>query len=137
MRNHSETRLHICVANWLFDACPWLLWTHPANQGRSPADGAKLKRMGVRAGTPDIVLWHNGIFAAIELKTGSGMSDKQKEFRRKFELAGGKFAVCTSVKDVHDALLSWGINPYPTLMKEPPPTKQEMQRLAMEYYRPK
>lgn len=135
-RNHSETRLHICVAEWLEKACPFLLWTHPANQGRSPQEGAKLKRMGVRAGTPDFLFWYNGWFGAIELKTTSGLSEKQKEFMRRFLLAGGKYAVCKTVKEVADTLISWGVNPNPYQIKEPLPPIQERYRAAMEFFKP-
>lgn len=135
-RNYSETKLHIAVANWLKEACPFLLWTHPANQGRSPQEGAKLKKMGVLAGTPDLIFWHEGWFGAIELKTNTGLSDVQKRFKERFIAAGGKYATCKSVKDVYDTLVLWGVKPYVYQMKEPPPTKQELFKLMVELNRP-
>ena len=135
--NYSETKLHIAVAEWLRQACPFLLWTHPANQGRSPQEGAKLKRMGVLAGVPDLIFWHEGWFGAIELKTNTGLSDAQKRFKERFELAGGRYATCKSVADVCEALQGWGIKPYAYQIKEPPPTKQELFKLMMARNSPK
>ncbi len=135
-RNYSEDRLQFYVVEWLQQACPFLLFTHPANQGRSPQEGAKLKKMGVLAGTPDLLFWHEGWFGAIELKTGSSLSEAQKKFRDKFIAAGGKYATCKSVRAVHDMLVSWGIKPYAVQMKEPPPTKQELFKLMMAYNSP-
>lgn len=135
-RNHSETKLHICVAEWLMGACSHVLWTHPANQGRSPQEGAKLKKMGVRAGVADLIFWHEGKFMAIELKTESGMSPVQKEFKRRFEQAGGLFAICTSVKEVRDTIVLWGITPLAYPMKEPLPPLSVRYKAAMDFYKP-
>lgn len=133
MRNHSETKLQICVVEWLRSACPFLLFTHAANQGRSPQEGAKLKRMGVLAGVADLLFWHDGWFGAIEIKTTSGMSDKQRNFKAMFEKAGGKFAVCTSVKDLYDTLVLWGVKPLHMAWKEPKPPIQELYKAALEF----
>ncbi len=135
-RNYSETKLQIKVVEWLQQACPFLLFTHPANQGRSLQEGAKLKRMGVLAGTPDLLFWHNGWFGAIELKTTSGLSDPQKKFRDKFIASGGKYATCKSVADVYETLRRWDVKPYAHQIKEPSPPKHEQYKAAMEFFKP-
>lgn len=135
-RNYSETKLHIAVADWLRGACPHVLWTHPANQGRSPQEGAKLKKMGVRAGVPDLIFWHDGWFGAIELKTGSGLSEAQKIFMDSFVRNGGKYATCKTVKSVAETLISWGIKPMAYRMIEPLPPLPVRQKAAIDYFRP-
>jgi hypothetical protein len=135
-RNHSETKLHIAVAEWLRNSCPHVLWTHPANQGRSPQEGAKLKRMGVRAGVPDLLFWHSGWFGAIELKTTSGLSEVQKDFKLKFIASGGKYETCKTVQSVHDTLVLWGINPIPYIIKEPLPPLSVRHKAAIDFFRP-
>ena len=54
----AEDNLQIAVANYLRLAYPKVLWTHVANERQtSPQRGAKLKKMGVRAGIPDILIF--------------------------------------------------------------------------------
>ena len=53
-----EDALQMAVAK-LLDASG-LTWFHPANgEHRNPITGAKLKRMGVKAGVLISVLWYN------------------------------------------------------------------------------
>jgi hypothetical protein len=56
---------------------------HSPNGGaRNPIEGAKFKRMGVRAGYPDLTLLFNGKTVFIELKREKGyLSTPQKNFR--------------------------------------------------------
>ena len=56
---------------------------HSPNGGaRDAREGAKFKKMGVRAGYPDLTLLYDGKTAFIELKTEKGyLSFAQKEFR--------------------------------------------------------
>ena len=56
---------------------------HSPNGGaRNPKEGAKFKRMGVRAGYPDLTLLFNGKTVFIELKTEKGyLSFYQKCFK--------------------------------------------------------
>lgn len=92
--------------------------------------------MGVLAGVPDLLFWHDGWFGGIELKTGSSLSDKQKAFKSKFEFAGGKYATCKSVKEVCDTLMLWGVKPHPYQMKEPLPPIEVRYKAAMEFFKP-
>jgi len=54
----KEDSLTIGVADYLHLQYPNVLFTHIANERQtSPMRGAKLKRMGVRAGMPDIMVF--------------------------------------------------------------------------------
>lgn len=119
----SETKLTIAVADYLRGdihkgksiikvAAPFpdLLWTFVANEGRDAASGAKFQRFGVRRGVADFMLWWPNGKGAIELKFESGkQSAYQKDFQYRFEQVGGYYAVCRSVKEVRDTLISWGL----------------------------
>lgn len=135
-RFYEEDKLQIYVVDWLKNACPHLLFTHAANQGRSPQEGAKLKKMGVLAGTPDLLFWHDGWHGAIELKVATGLSDAQRAFRDRFIATGGKYAVCHSVMAVRDTLISWGIKPLAAILKEPPPPKSVQFKMGVDFFRP-
>lgn len=153
-RNYEETRLQIAVADYLLGQIthgkniypitkpfPELIFTHPANQGRSASEGAKLKRMGVRSGVPDLLFWWKDELriasGAIELKASTGsLSPEQKQFRNDFVNAGGAYGICRTVAEVRDMLTSWGLKCYNTAVHEPPPTFAEMSKLSMEFFRP-
>jgi len=67
----KEDQLTIAVADYLRLQYPKVLFTHIANERQtSPQRGAKLKRMGVKAGMPDLLIFERGTYSglAIELK---------------------------------------------------------------------
>src|SRR3954468_8147695 len=66
-----ERELHIAVADALDWGCKeeWLWWHVPNGELRTSATGALLKRMGVKAGVPDLhLLSPDGVFHVLELK---------------------------------------------------------------------
>lgn len=69
-----EYHLHIAIGDWL--SMYGFEWLHVPNEGkRSPQMAAKLKRMGMRAGAPDIlILGRYGMpcHMAIEVKSPTG-----------------------------------------------------------------
>lgn len=86
-----------------------LLWFHPPNGGfRRQSEAVKFKRMGVKAGVPDILVvcpfelderWHPGL--AIELKSQSGrLTNTQKSWKLKLESEGWRHEVCRSLKEI-------------------------------------
>jgi len=81
-----------------------LLWMHVANERRtSPMRGAKLKKMGVKAGVPDIFILETRPRIAIELKVKNGrLGSNQKRFLEELSLAGWDCYVCYNM----DAVLS-------------------------------
>lgn len=96
--NHDEFLLHCACVEWFDYQYPHLsqLLFHPANEGkRTPKEGNKLKKMGMRKGVPDLFLsvpkiidteMIKKIFHGIyfEIKTGRRRQTKeQKSFEEK------------------------------------------------------
>src|SRR6185369_9216662 len=85
-------------------------FTHiPLGERRDARTGAKLKRMGARAGWPDFIVVYAGIRCAeppifIELKNGSGLSPSQKRFAAWCQSVGQPYHVCKSIDDVRGVL---------------------------------
>lgn len=84
---------------------------HIHNNPRSAIHGARLKRMGLTAGVPDIAIVRNGgSVAFIEVKTQSGrLSNSQVEWRDWCGANSVPYAVVRSIGDVQAALLDWGV----------------------------
>src|SRR4051812_43721207 len=93
--------------------------------GLSPAASARLYRLGVRPGWPDLLLVHDGRLFGIELKTRTGRLSKSRVVRTRsggarhvtgqvemladLERAGVRIAVCRSVVEVLAQLAAWQI----------------------------
>lgn len=99
-RNHPEDDLQMVCVKWFDAQYPQygLLLHHSPNGGkRNAREAARFKRMGVRAGFPDLQLLvanqgYNGLFT--ELKAGKGtQSDSQKVFQAILEAQGYKYVV--------------------------------------------
>jgi len=86
-----------------------VLWIHVPNGGRRDAKtGAMLKRLGVRAGAPDLLLWHDGKAFALELKAPDGrLSDAQHEFLAAFNEAGGYACATRGLDEALRVLAAW------------------------------
>ena len=71
---HDERKLTIAIADYLTLALPpEVVWTHfPAGELRTTKTGALLKRMGLKPGVPDFLLWWKGKAYAIEVKVLGG-----------------------------------------------------------------
>lgn len=81
----TETHIHKQVAAYLnlLEGQGKLMWFHPANEGkRSVVAGAKLKQLGMKPGTPDIViLLPEDHVSLLELKSPKGkLSEAQVLF---------------------------------------------------------
>lgn len=122
-----ETELHASVAQALdLLLLPPAVWcTYPAGHIQlPPAAAAKLARLGLKRGLPDILIFHDGAHG-IELKTGDGTLSKTRTVRTRrgalrvlegqsdvfprLEAAGMRIAVCRDVRSVLEALTGWGI----------------------------
>lgn len=99
--NHIEDTEQIHLFDWAAMQSgkypELLLLFHIPNGGkRNAREGARFKRMGVKAGVPDLFLpvprgKHHGLF--VELKSPGGrLSDHQREWLQK--LAGSGYAAC-------------------------------------------
>ncbi len=66
--------------------------------------------MGLRAGTPDIVLCWRGRLVGIELKAGRGrMSPAQREAHDAITLSGGVVTTCRTLDEVAAFLATLGV----------------------------
>ena len=108
----SEDDLQIAVCEFLDVALPPdAVYFAVANGGsRNKAEAAKLKRMGVKPGIPDLVVCYRSECLFIELKTAAGvLSGIQKQMHERLDHTGFDLGVCRSVEGVEDFLLSMGI----------------------------
>lgn len=113
-RRQPEQGLHRAVADYLRMALPEdgdVFWFHCPNGGmRNKAEAAMFKRMGVKAGVPDICIVHDAQFYGIELKDiDAPLSQAQKKTHRSLREAKAKLVTCRSVDDVQQALDRWNI----------------------------
>lgn len=98
-----------------------LLYHVPNGGSRNKAEAAKLKRMGVRAGVPDLVLpsphaGYAGLY--IEMKVGENRTSKsQREWLEKLELQGYLTMVCYGGNEAIDVLEEYVKAPGTMLMK--------------------
>lgn len=100
---NDETCLQMHCKQWLDKSGLWdrLLIFHVANE-RKGSIGAVMhfKRMGVRKGVADWLLFPPGRSVAIELKDDEGEQDTdQKIFQRKWEAAGNTYFVCRTLEE--------------------------------------
>lgn len=103
----TEDALQIATARLL--DYTGLIWTHVPNGGkRNLMVALKLKRMGTKAGVPDILIFNPaGQFAgvAIELKVDKNKtSDKQKQWLNDLTACGWACHVCRSIDQVIEAV---------------------------------
>ena len=112
MRNNLEDGLHFAVAQYL-KLClrDSVVWCHvPNGEKRDIRYAAKLKRMGTKAGWPDIQLFHDGKAYFIELKSPKGqLSQSQKLVIGKLRQQGFEVKICRAIDDVKAACQKWGL----------------------------
>lgn len=119
-RQGPEAALHRAVADFLAKSLRPPTWwsTFPAGGG-GIVRGAKLKAMGLRAGVPDLLIFHpqfvmgmaaGCIVVGAELKAGkNGTSDEQDETMADLMVAGAHCGVCRSIEDVAALLRRHGV----------------------------
>ena len=99
----AEDSLQITVAEYLDRVLPaQAVWFHVPNGGaRNKAEAAKFKRMGVKAGIPDVCILWCGRLYTVELKApGRSLSKAQKKMLPALEAAGARTCVCKSLHEV-------------------------------------
>lgn len=93
-----------------------LVWCHVPNEGkRSPQYAVSLKRQGVKAGVPDILIFdltpgrpYRGV--ALELKYGRNrQSPEQKEWQKRLEDCGWYYEICYTAEEVYEVLKKTGV----------------------------
>lgn len=106
-RDQPEFRLQCAVADLLrLTAMPGVYWTAlPFGEKRSLETGARLKRMGVRAGAGDILLLVNGLAIMLELKVEKGrQSDTQRDTEEAWTVANGLYFVARGYHEAREFL---------------------------------
>lgn len=112
----TEDQLQCAVVYLLKRDFPNLFFFHTPNGMKSTAkQGAKMKAMGVKRGTPDLLfIWATDRLqmGAIELKSPAGrLQPEQKVWRDQFMAMGGKWALARSYEEVRFTLQEWGVRP--------------------------
>ena len=111
-----EDGLTFAVAEWL-DLQGWLYTHFPAGEYRPARVGAKLKRMGLKRGVPDILIFEawrehlpgrsiheaSGHGVAIELKSpGKYPTKEQREWLAALKARGWSTHVCRTIHEVEE-----------------------------------
>jgi len=99
----GEKCLHYLCQQWLVKSGLWnrLLIFHVPNERRgSVGAGVHFKRMGVRPGVADYLVFGVTYDSAIELKDGNGKQDAaQEEFQHRWESVGKLYFVVRNLED--------------------------------------
>jgi hypothetical protein len=111
-RNHPEDELQKAVVMFLQiqENLGRLTYFAIPNNPRNAIDGARLKQMGLRAGTCDLgILARDHIPLFIELKAERGRTSfEQVEAMHRLETIGGAICVvCRSLEDVQKIVAGW------------------------------
>lgn len=112
MRGQAEFRLTCLISDVLrLRGKDGLHWFHiPNGEARSPKTGARLKRMGVKAGEPDFLLIWEGRAIGLELKAAKGrQSPVQRAIAEEWTLAGGLYHVATGYQEAIGFLEMLGV----------------------------
>lgn len=112
---HLEDSLQMNVVQYLDYQYPQLLYWHTPNGGkRNPREAARFRKMGVKAGVADIVLFwkdeHQPKWGAIELKAGKNSQTKEQGvFQYRCQWVGGFYTICRSLEEVIETLRQWRV----------------------------
>ena len=113
----SEDALQMTIVEMVqkFGA-PDVVFFHVPNAPRSAATGARLKRMGMRAGVSDLCFIKDGKTRFLELKWGKGRTSAAQEvFLADAKRAGAECALARTPEYAASILHEWGIlrlNPF-------------------------
>jgi hypothetical protein len=107
----KESTLQCAVADLLrHHARPEWRWSHfPAGEWRGVITGARLKRMGLQRGFPDIQLISpEGLFHGLELKRlGETLTEDQEAFQVWSVANGVPYSVCRTIDEALAVLDFW------------------------------
>ena len=108
----SENQIHEAVVGHLRMRCRrGVHWHHPATgELRDAATAAKLQRMGVRAGLPDLLLLIEGRLHGLELKRelGGRVSPAQRAMHDELRAAGAIVETAKGLNEALGVLTTWG-----------------------------
>jgi hypothetical protein len=103
VRNYPEDNLQRAVVDFLDVALPpdALVFAVPNGGKRHAKEAARMKRLGVKAGIPDLCIIWRGRALFVELKAQRGtISIEQREMHRKIEYCGCPVWVCRTLDAV-------------------------------------
>jgi hypothetical protein len=109
---NAEARIQAAIVEWIRLVASELIAFHVPNGGlRTKAEAARMKRVGVLAGVPDVVvLGLDGRAWLIEVKgPGGSLSAEQCVIRDRCVSLRIPFVVAKSIDDVRRAFEIWGI----------------------------
>ena len=86
-----------------------LLYAVPNGGSRHPAEAARLKQQGVKAGVPDMCLpvargGYHGLYIELKRVKGGRVSEQQKQWLSALNGQGYKAVVCKGAEEALDAL---------------------------------
>lgn len=111
-RRHQEDDLQESVCTFLKWVLPFnaVYWAVPNGGKRHTREAARMTRLGIRAGIPDLHIAYAGRLYCLELKSPKGtLSEVQMQTISKLADCGVTTAVVRSVGAVENALKVWGI----------------------------
>lgn len=112
---YTEDQIHIAILQYLDVVIPsgaTPVWHTPNGGSRDARAGAKMKKLGTRAGFPDLAFLYDGTLYTLEVKAGHGQQRaSQLSWETYITNAGGFYEVVRSIDDVQAALKKWGITP--------------------------
>jgi hypothetical protein len=104
---HPEAALQRQITGYLsWAVAPPAVYTAFPAGGGGLVRGAILKSTGLKAGMPDIFIFHDKRTYGIELKAGSGLSDAQKAMHVLLRQAGVQIAVVRSLDQLRELLVT-------------------------------
>jgi hypothetical protein len=90
---------------------PEVLITCFPSGGGGRIRGAKLKKMGLSSGWPDLQLIHKAKYYGLEVKTPVGrLSPAQSKLIDKLKTQGAKVSVVRSEKDAIEQIIKWRLH---------------------------
>lgn len=110
-RRNPERDIQIAVADHIrLRGIPGLVWFHVPNAPRNAITGKLFKRMGMRAGVSDLILFHKKELFALELKAPGGKaSESQFNFLSDIKINGGEIALAEGIDEALCCLETWGL----------------------------
>lgn len=119
-RSEEETLQLAVIAHIERRAVPGLMWWHTPNGmkaggkrvGRKqiPLPAIRMKRMGAKAGVPDLLFFYRSHLYALELKTpGNNATASQSEWMANLHDNGGSGCVCHDLDRALRVLECWGL----------------------------
>lgn len=103
-RSQAEFQLQCALVDHiqLGGVRPLYMTAIPMGENRNAVTGARIKRMGGRAGAPDLLIIHDGKAYGLELKarTGGRQTESQKLTERDWNAAGGHYGLAEGMDDV-------------------------------------